>query len=61
MEPFPTLSMMEEAAASVRQHTTLRPRVGMILGSGLSPWRMPSKRRCPSTLGRFHTFQCRPC
>ncbi len=37
MEPFPTLSMMEEAAASVRQHTTLRPRVGMILGSGLSP------------------------
>ncbi len=60
MEPFPTLSMMEEAAASVRQHDT-QPRVGMILGSGLSLWRMPSKRRCPSTLGRFHTFQCRPC
>ncbi len=37
MESFPTLTMMEEAAASVRQHTTLRPRVGMILGSGLSP------------------------
>lgn len=37
MEAFITMTMLEEAAAAVRQHTDLAPRVGLILGSGLSP------------------------
>lgn len=37
MEAFITMTMLEEAAAAVRRHTDLTPRVGLILGSGLSP------------------------
>ncbi|MCU0519662.1 MAG: purine-nucleoside phosphorylase [Anaerolineae bacterium] len=37
MDPLITMAMLEEATAAIKQLADLTPRVGLILGSGLSP------------------------
>src|SRR3990172_7082301 len=38
MGDFLTLELIDAAVAAVQQHTKVKPRVGMILGSGLGPF-----------------------
>ena len=60
MSEFFTLAQIDEAAEAIRNRTHHRPKIALILGSGLGGWQMRSASRTSYRMRKFLTGIGRP-